>query len=185
MRRRSRTAALVLVGVMAVLLLAAFALPANAEVLQGDCTGGAVFSNGASVTERQPLNQVVAVPAADTVRYVGDTNLEPLGPDEKESFSGGVSVALPWGSVTVVSWSGETDKTADRGSYTYDVSGLVPEGTGGVEVTATHTQRGQTCIVAVTMSVDGDPGWQAFTAAGLTALSAVGVAGAGVKRSVK
>ena len=185
MRPRTRIASVLLLGAIAVLLFGALVLPAQAEVLQGDCTGGAVFSNGASVTERQPINQTVAVPAADTVQYVGDTNLEPLPPDQKESFSGGVSIALPWGGVTVVSWGGETDKTSDRGSYAYDVSGLVPEGTGGVEVTATHTQRGQTCKVAVTMAIDGDPGWQAYTAAGLTVLAGIGVAGAGVKRSVK
>lgn len=174
-----------MLGTMALLFVGALAAPAGGEVLQGDCTGGAVFSNGVSVTERQPLNQVVAVPAADSVQYVGDTNLEPLPPDARESFDGGVSIALPWGGITIVSWGGETDQTADQGTYTYDVSGLVPEGTGGVEVTATHTQRGQTCVVAVTMAVDGSPGWQAYTAAGLTLLSGVGVAGAGVKRSVQ
>ena len=185
MRRGSRIAVLVILGAMTMFVVGAIAAPAHGVVIQGDCTGGAVFSNGASVTERQPLNQTVLVPAADTVRYVGDTNLEPLPPDETESFNGGVSIALPWGDVTVVNWGGETDKTADRGTYTYDVSGLVPEGTGGVQVTATHTQRGQTCIAAVTMAIDGSPGWQAYTAAGLTVLSGVGVAGAGVKRSVK
>jgi len=185
MRRRTRIASILLLGAIAVLLFGALALPAGAEVLEGDCTGGAVFSNGASVTEAQPRNQVLAVPAADTVRYVGDTHLEPLPPDQTESFEGGVAITLPWGSVTVVGWSGETDKTADQGSYTYDVSGLVPEGTGGVEVTANHTQRGKTCVVVVTMAIDGDPGWQAYTAAGLTILAGVGVAGAGVKRSVK
>lgn len=185
MRRRSRIAVLAVLGTMVLLVFAAMAAPAGAVVLQGDCTGGAVFSNGASVTESTPLNQVVAVPAADTVRYVGDTRLEPLPPDTTEPFSGGVSIALPWVNVPVVSWGGDTDMTADRGSYVYDVSGLVPEGTGGVEVTAEHTQRGKTCIAAVTLTVDGSPGWQAYTAAGLTVLSGVGVAGAGVKRSVK
>jgi hypothetical protein len=185
MRGRSRIAVLAVLCAMTLLVVGAMAAPAQGVVIQGDCTGGVVFSNGVSVTERQPLNQTVAVPAADTVQYVGDTNLEPLPPDTTETFNGGVSIALPWGSVTVVSWGGETDKTADQGTYTYDVSGLVPEGTGGVEVTATHTQRGQTCIAAVTMAIDGSPGWQAYTAAGLTLLSGVGVAGAGVKRSVK
>ena len=185
MSAKTRIASGFLLAAITVLLLGILAVPAGAEVLEGDCTGGVVFSNGASVTERQPKNQVVAVPAADTVRYVGDTQLDPLPPDQTESFSGGISVAFPWGSATVVSWSGETDMTSDRGTYTYDVSGLVPEGTGGVEVTGTHTQRGQTCRVVVTMAIDGDPGWQAYTAAGLTVLSGAALAGAGVKRSVK
>lgn len=185
MRKRSRMASLVILGAMAVLLLAAMALPAQAEVLQGDCTGSAAFSNGATVTEQQPIDDVVAVPAADTVLYAGDTNLAPLGQDEKEAFDGAVALSLPFGAVTIVTWSGETDKTSDQGSYLYDVSGLVPEGTGGVEVVATHNQRGQTCIVAVTMAVDGDPGWQAYTAAGLTVLAGIGVAGAGLQKKVK
>jgi hypothetical protein len=168
---------------MTLLLLGALVAPAQAEVLQGDCTGSAVFSNGVSVTEQQPLNQVVLVPAADTVLYAGSTNTPT--PDEPVPFSGGVDLALPWGSVTLVSWEGETEETSDEGSYKYDVSGLAPEGTGGMKVTAQHTQQGQTCIVAVTMALDGDPGWQAYVGAGLTVLAGAGVVGAGVKRSVK
>ena len=185
MTRFRRLASLGLLGAIAVLIVGLLAAPAGAVVLQGDCTGGAVFSNGASVTERQPLNDIVLVPAADNVRYTGDTHLSPPPEDMPDSFTGGVSIALPWGSVTVVDWEGTTEETMASGSYIYDVSGLVPEGTGGVEVTATHTQRGETCIAAVTMALDGDPGWQAWTAAGLTVLAGVGVAGAGVKRSVK
>ncbi|MGI9529456.1 MAG: hypothetical protein ACR2NG_07065 [Acidimicrobiia bacterium] len=185
MTRFRRTASLGLLGAIAILFVGLLAAPAGAVVLQGDCTGGAVFSNGASVTERQPLNDVVLVPAADNVRYTGDTHLSPPPEDMPDEFNGGVSIKLPWGSVTVVDWEGDTEETMASGSYIYDVSGLVPEGTGGVEVTATHTQRMETCIVAVTMAIDGDPGWQAWTAAGLTVLAGVGVAGAGVKRSVK
>lgn len=185
MTRCRRTASLGLLGAIAILFVGLLAAPAGAEVLQGDCSGSAAFSNGATVTEQQPIDDVVAVPAADTLNYVGDTNLPPLGEDETESFSGGIALSLPFGAVTIVTWSGETDKTSDQGSYIYDVSGLVPEGTGGVQVGATHNQRGQTCVVAVTMSVDGDPGWQAYTAAGLTVLAGVGVAGAGVQKKAK
>ena len=183
--RFRRAASLCLLGAITILFVGLLAAPAGAVVLEGDCTGGAVFTNGASVTERHPLNDVVLVPAADNVRYTGDTQLSPPPEDMPDSFNGGVSVALPFGSVTIVNWDGTTEETKASGSYIYDVSGLVPEGTGGVQVTATHTQRGKTCTAAVTMALDGDPGWQAWTAAGLTVLSGVGVAGAGVKRSVK
>ena len=186
MTRLRRGASIGLLGVFAALFVGLLAAPAGSAVLQGNCTGGAVFSNGASVTERQPINDVVLVPASDTVLYTGDTQLSPPPEDMPDSFTGGVSIALPFGSVTIVNWEGTTEETSvDMGSYFYDVSGLAPEGTGGVEVTATHTQRGETCVVVVTMALDGDPGWQAWTAAGLTVLAGVGVAGAGVKRSVK
>ena len=74
--------------------------------------------------------------------------------------------------------------TFAEGEYSYEVPSWVPKGTGGLEVTATHTQRGQTCIVAVTMSVEGDPGPAAIIGAAGSAMFAAGVIGAGFKRKV-
>ncbi len=165
----------------------ALAQPASAEVIEGPCIGDAVFSNGTVVTERTPLSVNNAVPAEDTVEYFGDTTLS--DPAEPESFSGNVSVRLPaGGSWVVVDWpddpSDTTEMTFAEGEYAYEVPSWVPKGTGGLEVTATHTQRGQTCIVAVTMSVEGDPGPAAIIGAAGSAMFAAGVIGAGFKRKV-
>lgn len=184
MRRRTAIGAL---AAVTVLWLAMFAAPAGAEVIEGPCTGFAEFSNGTRVTESTPLSVTNEVPAKDTVAYAGDTTLSP--PGEPESFSGNVSVRLPLGGSWVVAdWPDNPDDTTEQtsatGSYAYEVPTWVPKGTGGLEVTATHTQRGQTCTVAVVMTVEGDPGPAAILGAAGSAMFAAGLIGAGFKRKV-
>ena len=167
------------------MMMAAIAAPAGAEVIQGPCVGFADFSNGTSVTESTPISVVNKVPLEDEVVYGGDTTLEP--PEEEESFSGNVTVRLPlqqdW---TVVRWpdppDAKTKEVAAAGTYAYEVPSWVPKGTGGLEVTAYHSQRGQECAVAVTMTVDGSPGPVAIIGATGTAVFAAGVIGSGFKR---
>jgi len=186
MRKRRQVRAFgILAGIM--LLTVATAAPAGAEVIQGDCVGIAEFSNGAEITESTPLADVVYVPAEDTVEYFGDTTLPEL--DDPETFSGRVELALPLGGAWVVAdWpkpaGSETTDVAKEGTHTYEVPGFVPQGTGAFELTATHTQRGQTCIVAVSVAIDGDPGIPAILGAVGTAVFAAGVVGAGFKRKV-
>ncbi len=186
MFRRRRIYALGVLGGTVMLMVAAMAAPASAEVIQGPCTGSAQFSNGAFADQSTPLDDVIEVPDQDTVIYAGDTTLSP--PDEEEPFSGDVSVRLPiGGSWVVVSWPvppGETESVSDAGVYTYEVPGFVPRGTGGLEVTAFHTQRGQTCVVAVSMSLEGSPGPAAIIGATGTIVFAAGVAGAGLRKKV-
>lgn len=178
--------AIAVLGGTVMLMVAAMAAPASAEMIQGPCTGSAQFSNGAVVTESTPISEVVEVPVEDTVIYAGDTHLSP--PDDEEAFSGEVSVRLPLGgSWVVVSWpvpAGETESVMDGGTYTYDVPGFVPRGTGGLEVTAFHSQRGQICQVAVTMSIAGDPGAAAIIGTAGTAAFGAGVLGAGLRKKV-
>lgn len=181
---RRRRVATILGGT--VLLVLAAAAPAGAEVIQGDCVGIVEFSNGAEITDTTPLSDVVEVPAEDTVVYFGDTTLSP--PDAPEAFSGSVTLALPLGGSWVVAdWPnppGETEEVADEGTYTYEVPGFVPQGTGAFELTGTHTQRGQTCIVAISVAVEGSPGPAAILGAAGTVVFGAGVIGAGFKRKV-
>ena len=68
MKRRSpRIAALVVVSAMTGLTVTALGAPASAEVIEGPCTGSATFSGPLTVTEAQPLNVTVIVPADDTL----------------------------------------------------------------------------------------------------------------------
>ena len=177
---RRRATGFAVLAVLAVLMVAVLAAPAGAEVISGDCTGMVTFSDGTEVTETQPLDEVVDVPPADTVRYEGTTGLDK--PTEPVPFSGSVDVRLPFMTWVVASWSGETMENADDGSYSYDVPGFVPRGTGGFEVTGYHFQQGQECEVVVTMRLAGDPGAAAILGVALTGIFAAGVGAAGVKK---
>ena len=146
MKGRSRFAALAVLSATVVLAIGLLAAPAGAEVIQGDCTGSAEFTNGVKVVESRPIEDVAFVPVMDTVTYAGDTKLSPPPEEMPDSFNGGAAISLPWGAQTIVTWKGETLETKiDMGTYIYDVTGLVPQGTGPVLVAATHTQRGKTC----------------------------------------
>jgi hypothetical protein len=181
---RRRVAGAAVLGPLAVLWVVGFAAPAMAEVIEGGCTGSATFTDGTTVTEKTPLSDTIIVPEDDTVIYSGSINLPQ--PPQPESFEGGIDVRLPFGGWTVVSWGpAETQEVSiTDGTYTYSVPGFVPRGTGGLEVTATHIQQGQTCKVVVTMAIEGDPGAPAIIGAAGTAVFAAGVVGAGFKKRV-
>jgi hypothetical protein len=183
MRRRITGAAIL--AALSMLLVGLLAAPAAAEVIQGPCVGFADFSNGTHVDQSTPVSVVNKVPVEDDVVYAGDTTL--AEPPEEEPFEGHVSVRLPaGGSWVVVDWpepaGSETKQTAAAGTYHYDVPGWVPKGTGGLEVTAYHVQRGQICEVVVTMALDGNPSAAAWIGAAGTAVFGAGVVGAGFKR---
>lgn len=181
MANRPKMASALLLGTITMLWAVAFAAPATAEVYQGSCTGSATFSDGMIVTESRPIDNVALVPEKDTVQWTGDTHLDP--PSDEVPFFGNVSVALPRFNWVVADWSGDTVEVKDDGSYTYEVPGFVPRGV-QFEVTGEHTQQGQTCVVAVTMKVDGERGPEAIIAATGTAVFALATLGAGVKKKV-
>lgn len=181
---KRRFSAIVMLASVTVVSLVVLASPVSAEVIEGPCTGSATFSGPFTVTESQPLDVTTIVPAEDTVQYIGNMNIDP--PSDPVPFAGGIDVALPppfrgW---TVVSWTGDTVEVGASGSYAYVVPSWVPRGTGGLKVTATHTQQGTTCIVAVTMALDGDPGAGAFIGATAALVFGVGTLGAGIRRKV-
>ena len=188
MLRRRRLGAIGILTGLTMLMVGALAAPAGAEVIQGNCTGGATFSTGAAVTESTPLSETVEVPNKDIVMYNGNTNLTP--PDKEEGFGGYVAVRLPiGGSWIVADWpvpsDAKTKEVDDSGSYAYEVPSYVPQGTGALEVTAYHSQRGQVCEVAVSMSLSGSPGPAAIVAAVATAAFGAGVVGAGFSKGSK
>ncbi len=187
MTNRRRLSAFGVLGGIVVLLVAT-AAPAGAEVIVGNCTGSATFSNGAVVTESTPLSETVTVPNKDIVQYSGNTHLTP--PDQEEGFGGYVAVRLPvGGSWIVADWpvpsDAKTKEVDDSGSYAYEVPGYVPQGTGGLEVTAYHSQRGQVCQVAVSMALSGSPGPAAIVATIGVAAFGAGVIGAGFSKGSK
>ncbi len=182
MRDKRRSASIVLVGAITIFWVIGMAPPAGAEVFQGGCTGSAAFSDGTTVTESTPLSQVVIVPDGDTVAYKGSINLP--APADEVPFAGGVSVRLPRFSWTVIDWSDGTVEVSASGSYTYEVPGFVPKGV-QLEVSAKHIQQGQTCVVAVTMKLDGDPGPAALIAVTATVVFGAATIGAGVKKKVR
>ena len=177
--RRRPVATFIVLGTMTMLSMTALAGPASAEVIEGPCTGSATFSGPITVTESQPLSEVTIVPEADTVQYLGNLNIPP--PDDPAPFAGGIDVDLPppLGGWTVATWNGDTVEVSDSGSYAYSVPSYVPRGTGGLTVTARHTQQGTTCIVAVTMALEGSPSTAAFIGAIAAIVFGIGTFGAG------
>ncbi|MEZ5174792.1 MAG: hypothetical protein R2823_01115 [Acidimicrobiia bacterium] len=187
MHGRRRWQAMGILAGTVLLTVGVLAAPASAEVIQGPCTGSATFENGVTVTESTPLSTVVEVPPEGDVDYTGSTHLSE--PPEEEAFSGSVSLELDMGvSFAIVSWPdppGETKLTEKAGTYTYEVPGWIPRGTGPIKVTATHTQRGQVCTVAFNATIEGSPGAAAAVATGLTAAAGAGTVAAGIKKKGK
>ncbi len=178
---RGRPALLASVAAAIVLVWSFAAPPAHAEVFQGGCTGSATFEKAnVTVTEQQPVAEPVTILPEDSVRYEGSTGQPET--NAPAPFEGGITVALPLGNWTFVTWGGESTRTSADGNYAYTLPGFVPRGTGPVEVTATHTQGGQTCVVAASFAVEGSPGPLGVGAAAGTALFAAGTLAAGMKK---
>ena len=189
---RTRLAALATLGAVVILVLA-MASPASAVVLEGPCTGSVTYpadtkvttvGAGNVVTESHPIDVTVTIPPDATVTYEGSMNIPP--PDEPVDFAGGIDVRVPLiGGVTIVEWPdppGQTEEVSDAGSYTYSLPAYVPRGTGGLELTARHTQMGVTCKVALSVAVDGESSVVGVVTAGVTALFGALMVSAGIKK---
>lgn len=183
MARRRRLSALFVLGTMTVFTVAALSAPAGAIVTDG-CTGSATFSNGTIVNAGQSLSIVSVIPTEDTtVGYVGAIDIPRPPPDEPIPFVGGVGASIAGiGSWTVVPWSGDTIEIDAKGSYMYDIPTWVPRGTGTINVIASHTQGGKTCMAQVNVTLDGNPGAAAVIGATGTALFFAGTLAAGMKK---
>ena len=178
-----RAAAVLLVGMFTTLLVGLLAIPASAEITKGMCSGSATFPDKTSdkvLDAARPKSDVFEAPPGATVNYAGS-----LGPGASESdkpvrFEGGVSLRIPRMSIPIAGWKGETVEVSDAGTYTYDLPDIVPQGTGGLELTAWHNHTGfPDCEAVVTVTILGDPGAAAVVAVGLTALAGVGTFAAG------
>lgn len=178
MRTRKRST-IVILGLAALWIVTA-ATPAFAVTESGLCSGTGAFSNGTIVASDQPIDVVSVVPDGGSVEYSGSTGMP--APDGPVAFNGSVDVALPFGGITVVTWSGETELNATAGSYSYTVPALVPRGSGALEVTARHVQQGQTCVATIQMAIEGSPGAAAAVGAVGTVIFGAGVVSAGIKK---
>lgn len=189
-RRRS-----IRLGTVAAAVVMAFAVaaPASAVVLEGPCTGSVTFPAGVEVTtlgpgnvvtESHPLEPTITIPPDATVAYEGSMNIPP--PDDLVDFAGGIDMKLPLiGGITIVDWPdppGQTMEVSDSGEYTYSLPSYVPRGTGGLELTARHTQMGTTCRVALTVAVAGESSPIGILTGAATALFGALMVSAGIKK---
>jgi hypothetical protein len=181
MQRRAAT--VLLFGMLTMLSVGLLAVPASAEITKGTCSGSATFPDKETdkvLDAARPRSSVFEAPLGATVMYAGS-----LGPGAEKSddpipFKGGVSLRIPRMSIPIASWEGDTEEVSDAGTYTYDLPDFVPQGTGGLEVTAWHNHTGfPDCEAVATVTILGDPGAAAVVAGGLTALAGVGTVAAG------
>ena len=190
MKRKRLSALLTITGL--VVLSVATAAPAGAVVVDPGCTGSVTFEEGVNVsevsgnrvTESHPLSPTITIPSEATVSYAGEINVPP--PDEPVDFAGGIDLQLPlFGGITIVSWPdppGQTEMTSDSGSYTYSLPSYVPKGTGGLELTARHTQQGETCVVKLNIALAGSSSPVGILTGAATALFGALMVSAGFKK---
>ena len=154
-----------------------------AEITKGSCGGSATFPEKPTdkvLDAARPKSDVFEAPLSATVAYAGTLGPGAAESDEPVPFQGGVTLRIPRMSISIAGWEGETVEVSDAGSYTYDLSDFVPQGTGGLEVTAWHNHAGHAdCEAVVTVSIAGDPGVAAVVAGGLAALTGAGALAAG------
>lgn len=187
-RARRTTASTLLAVMLGTLLVLAFAAPAGAETIRGECVGSATFPSKASdtvLTSDRPKADVFLVPKEETVAYVGALSQGAQPFDSPVPFEGGVTLQLPRTNWTVATWGGESQQVSAEGTYTYSIPSWVPGGTGEFELTAHHTQGDADCAVVVTIQLDGEPGPAALVAAAGTVVFGAGMLAAGVKKGAK
>lgn len=178
-----RFASVLLLATLTVLFVGLLAIPASAEITKGNCRGSATFPDKPTdkvLDAARPRSDVFEAPLGATVAYAGDLGPGAAETDEPVAFKGGVTLRIPRMSIPIVGWEGETVEVSDAGSYTYDLPDIVPQGTGGLEVTAWHNHTGHPdCEAVVTVSIEGSPGVAAVAAGGLTLLAGAGTLAAG------
>ncbi len=181
-----RVASVLLVAMLTVAFVGLLAVPAGAEITKGSCGGAATFPDKESdkvLDAARPKSNVFEAPLSATVAYAGTLGPGAAESDEPVPFEGGVTLRIPRMSISVAGWSGETVEVSDAGSYTYDLPDFVPQGTGGLEVTAWHNHTGHgDCEAVVTVTISGSPGVAAAAAGGLTLLAGAGTLAAGRKK---
>ena len=177
-----RVASSLLLASLTVLFLGLLAIPAGAEITDGPCRGSATFDDGRVLDAARPRNDVFEGPPGATVAYSGDLGPGAQKSDEPVPFNGGVSLRIPRMSVPIASWEGETVEVSDAGAYTYSLPDVVPRGTGGLQLSASHNHAGLICAAVVTVAVEGSPGVVAAVAGGLTAVAGAGTVAAGRKK---
>jgi hypothetical protein len=130
---------------------------AGAE-LEGGCEGSGEFRRGTeangpfTVDVRSVGDATVVVPRSDSVSWAGSVE-EPPG-----DYAGAIAVDLPppFGQVTIDSWEGSTQETANQGVEEYDLPDLVPSGI-SFQVVGEHLDDATTCSGYVNVQIEGGP----------------------------
>jgi hypothetical protein len=185
-RRRSRLAAILLLGATTTMAVVALAQPAAAELKSGQCEGSATFSTGLVVDQNTPESTVNVVPRSDTVSYTGSAYRAPADADVEIGFSGAVAAKIGPFWVTIVPWSGNAKpgEDAKTGTYTYDIPEIIP-GTGAIKVRATHKHgSAPECVGVWTMKIEGGPGWVGAVSGLITALFGALLLTSGITKKV-
>ncbi len=149
---RMRAIRWTLAGLFLGVMVAGSVSPASAGFTENTagCTASGSFREGKMTVDASTVgDRVVTVPRKDTVDWQGSVSTT-------GTYSGEISIKLPWGTKQIDSWSGNSTTTSSSNSEEYDLPKLLP---GGVEfrIEGTHTVNGQTCKGYVRMKLAGKP----------------------------
>jgi uncharacterized membrane protein YgcG len=135
----------------------ALAVPANALITQGPCTGNVKYIDTNQVIDATaPLSPTIEVPLAGRLEYSGALNLP--APDTEVAYEGGVFVEFMSGSWAAATWGPAlTMEVVAGGLYTYDVPSWAPKGTGAIPVVAFHDHNGTICRAKFNVALIGSP----------------------------
>lgn len=122
------------------------------------CEGTASFETGTeadgpfTIVASDVGDETIVVPRSDTVTWTGSVDRAP------GDYDGWIAIDLPapLGTVTIDTWSGDSEQTSNSGVEEYDLPWLVPS---GVEVTVRgeHADDNGTCAATVTVEIEGGP----------------------------
>ena len=164
----------------AVVCAAFLFMPAAADAapttIGGPCDGSGTLQKLGKTVEAAESG-VVEIEYKDTVAWEGSIT----GASGEQSYSGNIEVDLPapFGSLSIDSWKGTTDSTANSGTKDYDIPGWVPANV-EFRVKGIHTQGSATCAGSVKLKLKGSA-LNAFSAGSLigTVLTGIGLVFAG------
>ena len=146
----------------------------------GPCTATANIAGYGSV-DPAASGGVYTVPKSGAASYTGSIAVT----GEDRVTSGKVEIGLPGGlSVSIKSWGGDnTDESSDSGTVTWDIPSWVP---GNIEMTVSgfHQDEGARCEGSLKIKLDGGflDGGGGLIALGVTVISVIGLAWAGIPR---
>lgn len=131
------------------------ALPAGA-VISGPCEAQATFTSDGDVYEADARAAEVTIPKSGTADWSGSISIPNPSPDMPYEGEIKLKFPPPLGEVTVRSWGGETERTANQGVDTFKAPQLTP----GIEGNASgfHEQAGFRCEGSVRVKIAGGAG---------------------------
>jgi hypothetical protein len=138
-------------------MIFALAVPANARITQGPCTGGVTYVDTLQVIDADaPLSPTIEVPLKGRLEYTGALN-QPA-PASPVRYEGGVFVEFMTGSWAAATWGPATSvEVIAGGLYSYDVPSWAPKGSGAIPVEAFHDHNGTICRAKFNVALIGSP----------------------------